>query len=516
MFKVLKKLAGKKRNKRPVGSEDTLASQASTKDQSISYQIEDNIKQMKKIFRYPDNQDIKLRECKIGASEKRVAIFFISTITDVRTIEDSAIGPILENKHPDATIKEMIATQNITSLSTLKEAVQNMNTGNAVIFIEGETSAYAFECANFQGRSVEKAENEVVIKGPKEAFTEKVVVNLSLIRKRIKNEDLMAETVTISTRSKNEVFILYIRNLANEKLVNNIKNRLKNLDVDAIQNLSLLEQYIEERPFSMFPSVLYSERPDRATSFLEDGHIILLMDNSPDSLILPATFWSFFHTSDDHYLRFIFGNFARFIRAGAMFITIFISAIFIAVTTYHSEMIPADLLLAIAGSREKVPFPVFFEILLMEIAFELIREAGLRVPNPMGPTIGIVGALILGQAAVEANIISPIVIIVVALSGLTSFTISDVSLNFALRIIRFIFIFSAGLFGIFGMTSFFVMGIFYLTSLKSFGVPFLAPMSPHYVASGDTIFRRVLKNENLRPGYLKPKDMKKKSDEAVK
>lgn len=516
MFKLLKKISGRKNKGKSIQSNNTLDKQKNKKDQSISQNIDDNIDFIKDIYQFPNNRDVKFREFKVGGSNERAAIIFISSITDVRTIEDSAISPLLENKEPDLGIKRVISTQNVNLFSNMKDVVNNINTGNAVIFIENDSNAYIFECANFQGRSVERAENEVLIKGSKEALTEKVVVNLSLIRKRIKNEALMAESVTISERSQNEVYILYVRNVADDKLVDDIKNRLKNLDVDSIQNLALLEQYIEERRMSLFPSVLYSERPDRATAFLEDGHVVLLMDNSPDALILPATFWSFFHTPEDHYLRFVFGNFARIIRMVAMFITIFISAIYVAVTSFHSEMIPADLLLAIAGSREKVPFPVFFEIMLMEAAFELIREAGLRVPNPMGPTIGIVGALILGQAAVEANIISPIVIVVVALSGLTSFTISDISLQFALRIIRFLFILSAGLFGIYGMTALFVMGLFYLVSLKSFGVPYLAPMSPHFVSSGDTIFRRVITNENFRPGYLKPDDLKKKGDGATK
>ncbi|KKK39470.1 spore gernimation protein KA [Mesobacillus campisalis] len=501
---------------KPVESRNTLEEQSSWKEQTISWLIDENIDLMKKIYRIPDNRDVKVREIKLGGKGRKAAVFFISSITDVRTIEDSALRPLLLNKDPDAGIEEIIYTQNVTAVTQIQEVVENVNRGNAVIFLEGKPAAYAFECANFQGRSVESAETEVLIKGPKEAFTEKAIVNLSLLRKRIKNEALVAETVTIGKRSKNDVFILYIRNLADNQLVENIKGRLNNLNADAIQNLSLLEQYIEERKFSLFPSVLLSERPDRAASFIEDGHIVLIMDNSPDSLILPATFWSFFHTPEDHYLRFFFGNFIRVLRMIAMFITIFISAIYIAVTTYHAEMIPADLLLAIAGTREKVPFPVLIEILLMEIAFELIREAGLRVPNPMGPTIGIVGALILGQAAVEANIISPIVIIVVALSGLSSFTISDISLNFALRIIRFMFIFSAGLFGIYGMTTLFTLGMYYFVSLKSFGVPFLAPMSPHYVSSKDTIFRKLLTQESLRPGYLKPVDINKKGNGAVK
>jgi spore germination protein KA len=516
LFRLLKKLTGRKQKLKRVNIKDTLDNQANQKNQSISNHIDENTELIKKIYQFPDNRDVKFREFRIGGSGKRVAIFFISSITDVRTVEDSGIKPLLKANITDTKIDEIISTQNVTSLSNMKDAVTNINTGNAVIFTDNDVKAYSFECANFQGRSVEKAENEVLIKGPKEAFTEKLIVNLSLMRKRIKNESLVAESVTISKRSKNEAFMLYIRNVADDQLVGNIRKRLQSLDVDAIQSLSLLEQYIEERSLSLFPSILYTERPDRAASFVEDGHIVLLMDNSPDALILPATFWSFFHTPEEHYLRFIFGNFVRLIRAIAMFITIFISAIYVAVTSFHAEMIPPDLLLAIAGSREKVPFPVFFEILLMEAAFELIREAGLRVPNPMGPTIGIVGALILGQAAVEANIISPIVIIVVALSGLTIFTISDISLNFALRIIRFFFILAAGLFGIVGMTSLFVVGIFYLVSLKSFGVPYLAPMTPNYVSSGDTIFRRVIKNEKFRPGYLKPTDLKKKSDGAVK
>lgn len=516
MFKLLKKIAGRKNKLKPSQSENTLVEQNRQKKQSVSAHIDENIDLMKEIYQIPHNSDVVIRELKVGGSGKKAVILFISSITDVKSVEENAIKPMLANTRENAGIEEMISTQNVIPFSNIKDLVEKLNLGNTVIFLEGSTKAYAFDCANFQGRSVEKAEGEVLIKGSKEALTEKVIVNLSLIRKRIKNENLIAESMTISKRSHNVVYILYIRNLADDKLVANVKKRLASLNVDAIQNLSLLEQYIEDRRLSLFPSLLYTERPDRATSFLEDGHIVLLMDNSPDSIVLPATFWSFFHTAEEHYLRFIFGNFVRIIRMIAMFITIFISAIYISVTTFHTEMIPADLLLAIAGTREKVPFPIFFEILIMEAAFELIREAGLRVPNPMGPTIGIVGALILGQAAVEANIISPIVIIVVALSGLTSFTISDISLNFALRIIRFLFILSAGAFGIYGMTALFIVGLFYLVSLKSFGVPYLAPMSPHYVSSGDTIFRRVITHENFRPGYLKPADIKKKGDGAAK
>ena len=291
------------------------------------------------------------------------------------------------------------------------------------------------------------------------------------------------------------------------------KEKLKSLDTDTVLDLSILEQYLEERPRSLFPTLLYTERPDRAASFIEEGHIVLLMSNSPSCLVLPATFWSIFHSPEDHYLRTPYGNFIRILRIIAMFIAFFTSSFYIAVTNFHVGMIPPDLLMAMAGSRERTPFPSIIEVLLMELAFELIREAGLRVPSPIGPTIGIVGALILGQAAVQANIISPIVIIVIALSGLSSFIISDISLNFALRMSRFLFIFSSGFIGIYGSTALFVFGLFYLVSLRSFGTPYFAPMTPHFFSSKDLIIRHVPIKERFRPGYAKPKDMVKQGKE---
>ncbi len=480
------------------------------KEQDIDSVLENNISIIKKMYSIPENSDVKIHNLTINGLNKKAALLFISTISDVKEISEHIIEPLLRNENSIKSIKDIIQVQSISEIKKIKDVTDGANQGNTVLFVDGDHQAYVIGTSNFQSRSVEKAENETVVKGPKEAFNEKVTTNISLIRKKIKNENLIVETTQVSVRSKNELYILYIKDLANDKLVKNIKERVSALEVDAIQNLSLLEQYIEERPASIFPSILYTERPDRAASFLEDGYVVLLMNNSPASLILPATFWAFIHNPEDHYLRFIYGNFIRILRVSALFITLFASAIYVSITNYHSEMVPTDLLLAISATREKVPFPSFFEILMMEIAFELIREAGLRVPSPIGPTIGIVGALILGQAAVQANIVSPIVVIVVALSGLCSFTISDISMNFAIRIIRFAFILSSGIFGIYGMAALFTMGLAYMVSIKSFGVPYLAPMSPKYASSKDTIIRQLLKNERIRPGYLKPKDLIKK------
>lgn len=482
------------------------------KNKTIDSNLENTIESFKSFYSVPLNQDIIIRNFSISGLDKKATVIYINSITDSEKIEEHIIRPLLTNNSTEKKLENISPAQLLNTHENFSNILQDINNGNTALLIDGEPKAYIFSSSKFQGRSVEKPLNEVVVNGPKEAFNENVIDNISLLRKKIRNENLIFESITISKNSNNVLYIVYMKDLADEKLLQNIKDRINSLDINSIQNLSLLEQYIEDKVKSIFPTILSTERPDRATSFLEDGYIVLLMDNSPDSLVLPATFWSFFHNSEDHYLRFIFGNFIRLLRLLALLITLFISALYIAITNYHVEMVPTDLLLAISATREVVPFPTIIEILMMEIAFELIREGGLRVPNPIGPTIGIVGALILGQAAVEANIVSPLVVIIVALSGLCSFAIGDMKLNFSVRLSRFLFIASAAIFGFYGMTAVLTIGIFYLVSFYSFGVPYLAPMTPKYISSKDTFFRKILKTEQYRPGYLKPKDIVKKKE----
>jgi spore germination protein KA len=507
---MLKKLLRKTHRKKNQTSENSLTKEITLKDTEIQTNLENNVESFKSIYSYPDNQDVIFRTIHISALNKKAVIIFINTISESMAIEDFVINPLINNIDSTKKVEEIITIQSIQVFTKISDIATQINKGNAALFIEDENQAYILGASKFESRAVEKAQNENVVKGPKEGFNEKATTNISLIRKRVKSENLVVESLIISKRSKNDLFLVYEKDLVNDKLLQNVKNRVNALDVDAIQNLSLLEQYIEERKYSIFPTILYTERPDRAASFIEDGYIVLLMDNSPDALVLPATFWSFFHTSEEHYLRFPYGNFTRLLRILALFITLFTSALYVAVVTYHSEMVPPDLLLAIAATREKVPFPAAVEVFIMEFAFELIREAGLRVPSPIGPTIGIVGALILGQAAVQANIVSPIVVIIVALGGLSSFAIGDISMNFTVRISRFLLLFSASLMGLYGLTALFTMGIFYMVSIKSFGAPYLSPLTPSYESSGDKIFRKVLQKEFLRPGYVKPKDSKKR------
>jgi spore germination protein KA len=502
----MNQLVNQPNDKENVHSDELL----SLKQNHIHRELERNNEAIAKFYKLDKNQDINTRDLLIGGLEKKASIVFLLPIVDTTVISRAIVEPLLTNTMTNKEIEMMILTQSLKSITTYKEVLREVNKGNTVLFIDNSTTAYSIDTVKIKGRNIDKAEDEVILKGPKEAFTENVQDNISLIRKKFKTESLINESVTVSVRTNEEVNILYLEDLVNRDLLENVKERLSSLEVDTVQNLGVLEQYIEDKEKSIFPTILYTQRPDRAASFIQDGYIVLLMESSPSCLVLPATFWAFFHTPEEHYLRFMFGNFTRVLRMFAMFIAIFSSSIYVAITNYHAQMIPPDLLLAIASTRERVPFPAVIEIMIMELAFELIREAGLRVPIPIGPTIGIVGALILGQAAVEANIISPLVIIVVALGGLSSFAISDVSFNFAIRLSRFLFIVAAGIFGIYGMVITFVMGLSYMLSIKSFGVPYLAPMTPKFKSSKDTILRKLLRNERFRPGFLKTKELEKK------
>jgi hypothetical protein len=506
--KILKSLF-KKLNTEPQFKEQSNAKDIELKKQAISSNYDQNLATFKTLYSVPDNIDVKVRELTIRTLNRRAFVIYLSTMTKMAYIQTGIVKSLLENTEPHQSIPNIVSHPILRTDDIIGDILEGINSGSAALFVDGEKQCYLFETTEIKARGIESSQNEVIVKGAKEAFNEKVIDNISLIRKKIKNENLIVEAKIVSKRSNNNVFLVYEKDLVNGELLQTIKDKLASFNTDAILDLSILEQYMEERPRSLFPTILYTERPDRAASFIEEGHIVLLMENSPSCLILPATFWTMFHSPEDHYLRAPYGNFIRILRFIALFVAIFTSSVYLAITNFHVGMLPPDLLMAIAGTRERVPFPSLIEVLLMEVAFELIREAGLRVPSPIGPTIGIVGALILGQAAVQANIISPIIIIVIALSGLSSFIIIDVSMNFAIRMTRFLFIFSAGFMGIYGVTALFIVGLFYLVSLKSFGTPYFAPMTPHFFSSKDLIIRHVPMKDRFRPGYLKPKDMVK-------
>ncbi|MFP7256138.1 spore germination protein [Terribacillus goriensis] len=476
------------------------------KTTKISRNLKENVAYIEEQYSYGTNFDFESRE--LRALTGKYHLFFYTTTVDSKLLSDHILVPLLETKK-DLPLTRTVTVPSITSIKNMDEVEKGLNTGSVIIFKDGSAEGFEAKIEDFKHRSIEKAENEKTVKGPKDSFTESLPTNLSMFRKKIPSKDLIAEEVEVGIRPAMPVTLIYTRDLVNDKILNNIKKRIKAITVDNIRNIEVLEQFLEERPRSLFPTLLYTERPDNAANYVAEGFIAILMDNSSSCLIAPMTIWGFFHSPEDRYLRWAFGNFSRLIRAGAYFITLFVSASYVAITNYHSQLVPIDLLLAIAASRERVPMPIVFEILLMEVAFELIREAGVRIPSPLGPTIGIVGALILGQAAVEANIVSPIVVIIVALSGLSSFTAANYSINHTLRISRFIFIVSASFYGLLSLLGAILIWVSYVVSINSFGVSYYSPATPSTKSSKDTFFRMILKKEKWRSGFLNPKDWDK-------
>lgn len=417
----------------------------------------------------------------------------------------------------DNYILECLLPQNsvVTSCS-FKEISSGINSGNCALFIDSLNKAFNIEVKGFPLRQVEKPTNEIVIKGPHEAFVENIRTNTSLIRKIINNENLIVENVNVGNITNTSCAICYIDSLANKSLVSEVKFRINNLEIDSLLSVGQLEQLITDSNNLQLPQLLSTERPDKASMNLLQGRVIVFVNGSPYALICPSVLSDFLNSPDDKNLKTSFGNFLKSIRVLAMFITLLLPGLYIAITNFHQEIVPTELLFSILASRQNVPLPIIFEILLLEISFELIREAGLRVPSPIGPTIGIVGAVILGQAAVSASIVSPFLIIIVAMTGITSFAIPDFSFGFHLRMYRFLFIllgFTAGFLGI-------SLGIFIylilLAQTKSFGVSYISNLTLLKDHDDYGFFMPPISKRDFRPQFLNSQKPQKQNSISMK
>ena len=404
-------------------------------------------------------------------------------------------------------LNSLMPQNNIEAVSSFSEVASAINAGNCVLFVDTLNVAFNVDAKNFKQRSVDTPENETVIRGPHEAFVENIRTNTSLLRRIVNNENLIIENTKIGTLSKTNCSVCYMQNITN--LVSEVKFRLNNLDIDSIESSGQLEQLIEEGSSYGIPQILATERPDKCSKALYQGKVVVLLNGNPYALIMPAVAMDFLTSPEDTNLKSNFANFLRFLRGLSAIITLLLPGIYIAITSFHQELLPTELLFSILASREKVPFPVLVELLVMELSFELIREAGIRVPSPIGSTIGIVGGLIIGEAAVSAHIVSPILVIVVAITGIASFAIPDFAFGFHLRIFRFVFIFLGAFLGFLGIG----VGIFayasILCNIKSFGVPFTAPFAPSSVnQTVGYVVPPTWKQEN-RIGFVSPQQIKR-------
>ena len=375
----------------------------------------------------------------------------------------------------DFIYNSLIPQNSVDKVTDFSDVYSAINMGNCMLFVDSLDTAFNLDVKGFKQRNIDSPSNEVVVRGSQEAFVENIRTNTSMIRRLVNNENLVMETLTVGQITKTQISIGYIKSLANEDLVAEVRYRINNLSVDYLISSGQLEQLIQDSPESLFPQMVATERPDKVSNFLLEGRVVIVVNGSPYVLVAPGVFVDFITSPEDLNLKYQFSNLEKIIRLLAIFLSLLLPGIYIAVTNYHQELIPTELLFTIAAARESVPFPTFVEILLMEVSFELIREAGLRVPTPLGSTIGIVGALILGEAAVSASLVSPVLIIIIAITGICSFSIPDFSLNFTFRIYRFVYIILGYMAGFLGISFGVFIQLAIMCKLKSFGSPYINP-----------------------------------------
>lgn len=484
---------------------------------SVSASLAKNRETIRELYGLPDNKDIIIRDMIIGTNPVIDGfIVFTDGLVD-KSVQDLLLQSLMllaaRFAPPDqgklATyVKERLLPGNQVSVSShFRDILDAVNYGDTALFLDGCAEAALVETKGWEHRGIDRPLVEQVIRGPQEAFGETLRINTALIRKLIKNESLNTEILQVGARTKVNVAIMYMRDIANPTLVAEVKRRIESIKTDAIIDSGMLQEFITDAPNNLNPTVLATERPDRVAAGIIDGRVAIIVDGSPFALIVPVTMYELLHTGEEQYSRWQYGTFIRYMRALAFYIAFLAPGLYLAVVLFHHEMIPTELLLAIAGNREKVPFPSLIEVVLMEISFELIREAGLRIPGVMGSTIGIVGALVLGQAAVQANIVSPILVILVAITGLADFAIPNYSLSFALRIYRFFYIALGASLGFFGISIGLFAQIIITANMRSFGVPYLAPIGPRTVTGKDVITSWPVFFHEKRPDYLNPQDI---------
>lgn len=476
-----------------------------------------NLEHIQKVFISDKNSDIIIRQFKI-AQKIDAFIVFIDGMVDRETINNyilrQLMKPELFENYKGDRILEFIENNVLSVHDTKKETKYDMIIGQicnglTVLFIDGCSECLMFETRGYEKRSVEKPVTEAVIGGPQEGFNENLRTNITLIRRIVKNHHLVTEILPLGKTNHSFCAVMYVDGISNPKVIKEVKRRINSHDTDYIQSGGVLEQLIEDSPLMLFPQVMRTERPDRASSFLMEGKVVIVTDGAPFIIAVPATFFSMLQTTEESNLKWQQGTLLKLIRLLGMFAALLLPGLYIALLLYHQEVVPSDLLSSIAMSRESVPFPILVEVILMEVSFELIREAGIRVAGITGTTLGMIGGLILGQAAVTAGIVSPILIVVVAVTGLGNFAIPNYSLALSIRISRFLFIVLGALAGFYGIS----VGIFVLgglvCSMKSFGVPFLSPIAPKTKGNSGLALVMPAFSQKERPDYLNTLDRKK-------
>ncbi|MFW5433452.1 spore germination protein [Paenibacillus apiarius] len=452
-----------------------------------------------------NSTDIIIREVPIGKTgEQKIAVIYTDGLADSKVVIDFIMETLmLDVKQMDMSqtaiaapnivqiLKDYVLTVGeIREVSDFESLFNSIMSGDTFILLDGYATGIAVATPGWKDRGVNEATSESVVRGPREAFSETLRTNTALLRRKIKSPHLWLVTKQIGQVTQTNVAVMFIKGIADDKVVKEVHARLDRIDTDSILESGYIEELIQDETYTPFPTIYSSERPDVIAAELLEGKVAILIDGTPFVLVVPALFVSFLHAAEDYYFRADISSLVRILRYIGIFIALLGPSLYVAITTFHQEMLPTQLLISLAAQREGVPFPAFIEAVMMEVTFEILREAGLRMPRMIGPAVSIVGTLVIGQAAVEAGIISAAMVIVVSTTAICSFVFPSYSMSNSIRMLRFPLMMLAASFGLFGIIIGIIAIVLHLSSLRSFGVPYMSPFAPLIPTDQkDAIFR---------------------------
>ena len=484
---------------------------------NISKSIVDNQLYLKSIF--SKSSDIVYRDIFAGVESVHITLVYIDNMVDKTVLNENVLKPLLlekGNTKDDLSItnikNRILTVPEIRIVDTFDKLGIALLSGDSILLVDGFAKALVISTKGWKSRGIEEPTSEQTVGGSREGFIETLSSNITLIRRRIKDPNLGVEILQVGRRTKTNVAIIYLNGVTNEKLYKEIKKKIENIDTDEIIGSVEIAEMIEERKWSIFPQVITTERSDKASASILEGRVVVIVDGNPFVLIMPITFSMFLNSSDDYYERSVVTTLVRILRYSSFFVSSSLPALYLALTSHHPGMLPTSLVLSIISSRGGLPLPAFLEVLFMELTMQVLTEASIRLPKGIGQTISIVGGLVLGQAAVQAGMVSPIIVIVIALTAMTSFTIPVYSFTLPNRLIRIFLIIAASVSGLYGVVIGWLILIIHLASLESFNVRYLEDFSPYkFDKLKDTILKAHKSALRERQSILKPEDSDKQN-----
>ncbi|NIK78118.1 spore germination protein [Paenibacillus castaneae] len=492
MFALLKFLLGWGSSKY-----SELSKSDSSSASSVSSELSDNIKHLQQFFDL--TPDLVIRRIQMEQVGTAASLVYLEGLVNKDLINNNILHELIHRGAIDNEIPE-VSLGSVRVVSKWDDIENSILQGDSVLFINGQSKVRIYETKGWPQRAVEDSRIEASLRGAHQSFVETGSQNIALIRRYIPNQQLKIKEITVGERGKSKCSIIYLADVAHPDVLKELEKRMKQIDVDAVMNTGELAEFLEDSPFSPFPQVILTEKPDTTASHILQGRYALVVDKSPTVLITPVNFTTFFQSIDDYNARWTIASFTRILRFFALFIALFLPSVYIALISFNYEVIPFQFILSIAETRARIPFPPIVEAIIMEIMLEMLREAGIRLPAQIGQTIGIVGGIIIGQAAVQAGLVSNIMVIVVSSTAIASFIIPIYDMGATIRLLRFPMMILAAMFGIIGIVCGAIVLVAHFVSLESMGTPYGSPLAPMRFPDMKDVFIRIpLWGMNKRP-----------------